>query len=153
MRILTAAILGLLLTAPAMEAVSAEWVARVKRVIGEAHVQQAGETKRIAVGDRLGADAVIMTKARSGVGLTFKDNTRVSVGPSAKLSLASYAYEPGKPDAEPKLATRLDSGVAAFVSGRVTKRKPGAMTVQTPSALLGVRGTAFMAVTETPLDQ
>jgi hypothetical protein len=66
------------------------------------------------------------------------------------MVLSRYAFEPGRSAAKPELETNLQSGAAAFVSGRVTKRKPGAMRVRTPAALLGAK---FVAVTETPLDQ
>ena len=105
------------------------------------------------VGDRLPSNAVIMTGAKSGAGLTFRDNSRVSVGPNARLALARYDFEPGRNTENVALETKLDQGAAAFVSGRVTKRKPGAMKVKTPAALLGVRGTTFVAVTGAPLDQ
>lgn len=154
MRLAILAAVGVMSLAPIAEAFAAEeWIARVKRVAGDAVVEVDGRTAPIAVGDRLPADAVIRTGARSGVGLTFKDNTRASVGANAELALARYAFTPGDSRAEPELEARLDKGVAAFVSGRVTKRKPGAMQVRTPAALLGVRGTTFVAVTGTPLDQ
>ena len=130
-----------------------DWVARVKRLQGDVFVMQGGAEQRVAVGDRLSSDAVLTTGDDSGVGVTFRDNTRATLGPNGKLVLAEFAFEPGKQDGDARLEANLDKGVAAFVSGRVVKRKDGAMKVRTPAALLGVRGTTFIAVTGEALDQ
>ena len=39
---------------------------------------------------------------------------------------------------------RLQRGTLAVVSGRIAKQSPQAMTVRTPAAVLGVRGTEFV---------
>ena len=154
MRMMMIALVSLIGLAPAAQAASnSDWVARVKRISGAAFVEQDGEKSPLKVGDRLPAEAVVITGPKSGAGLTFRDNTRVSLGANGRIALSRYAFEPGRGSAEPELETNLQSGAAAFVSGRVTKRKPGAMRVRTPAALLGVRGTTFVAITETPLDQ
>jgi len=155
MRVSIPLLAAMLAAAPVAGALAAtdDWVARVKRVAGEASVEVDGETRALKVGDRLPSSAVVTTGAKSGAGLTFKDNTRVSLGPNGVLKLSRYAYEPGRPEQEPALEAGLDKGMAAFVSGRVTQRKPGAMQVRTPAALLGVRGTTFIAVTGEALDK
>jgi hypothetical protein len=42
------------------------------------------------------------------------------------------------------VAAELRSGTLAVISGRIAKQSPQSMTVRTPSALLGVRGTDFV---------
>lgn len=139
--------------APAAAADAMDWVARVKRMAGVVTLERDGAATPVAVGDRLPADAILVTGPESGAGLTFRDNSRASLGPNGRLALAEFAFEPGKSDGDAEHETRLDQGVAAFVSGRVVKRKEGAMRVRTPAALLGVRGTTFLAVTGQALDQ
>jgi len=155
MRILVLAAAGLigLASVAASAAQSDDWVARVKRVSGDAYVEYDGAREPLRVGDRLRSSAVIVTGPASGAGVTFRDNTRTSVGQNSRLALADYAFEPGRSDTDSKLDADLEQGAAAFVSGRVTKRREGAMQVRTPAALLGVRGTTFIAVTGQPLDQ
>ena len=131
-----AALGALALSDVAAAADATDWVARVKRVVGDVQVEQGGSTKAVAVGDRLPADAVLTTGADSGAGLTFRDNSRASLGPNGRLVLAEFAFEPGKSDGDAELEARLDKGVAAFVSGRVVKRREGAMRVRTPEATL-----------------
>ena len=130
-----------------------DWAARIKRIAVEVSIERDGALRPAKVGDRLAKDDVVVTGAGSGAGLTFRDNSRVSVGPNAKLAIAKFVFEPGKTDDSVEMRTDLKKGLAAFVSGRVTKRKPGAMQVRTPSAILGVRGTTFVALTDVPLDK
>lgn len=130
-----------------------DWAARIKRIAVEVSIERDGALRPAKVGDRLAKDDVVVTGAGSGAGLTFRDNSRVSVGPNAKLAIAKFVFQPGKTDDSVEMRTDLKKGLAAFVSGRVTKRKSGAMQVRTPSAILGVRGTTFVALTDVPLDK
>ncbi len=139
---------------PVLDALAADgWAARAKRVRGDVQVERAGARTPLQVGDRLDADDVVVTGDDGGAGLTFIDNTRVSIGPNARLEIARYAFRPGDPGAETALEAKMDRGIATFVSGRITERRPGAMQVRTPAALLGVRGTTFIVSTGTPLDR
>ena len=42
----------------------------------------------------------------------------------------------------------LNRGTLAVISGRIAKQSPEAMTVRTPTAILGVRGTEFVVKVE-----
>lgn len=130
-----------------------DWVARVKRMSGTVSLETNGVAAPVAIGDRLPPDAVLVTGPAGSVGLTFRDNTRTALGPNARMKLSRYAFEPGQSNADAELETDLSAGAAAFVSGRVTKSRPGAMKVRTPAALLGVRGTTFIALTGESLDK
>lgn len=153
MRALLIAVVAALTLSPvaALANANPDWAARIKRLAGDVSIERNGALKPAKVGDRLWKDDVVVKGAGSGAGLTFRDNSRVSVGPNAKLAIAKFVFEPGKTDESVEMRTELNKGLAAFVSGRVTKRKPGTMQVRTPSAILGVRCTTFVAITDVPL--
>jgi hypothetical protein len=69
------------------------------------------------------------------------DNSLLSAGPNSILSLDRFDFDPtsnqGRFDAQ------LQKGSLAVISGRIAKQSPEAMTVRTPSTILGVRGTEF----------
>lgn len=130
-----------------------DWVARVKRTSGDVSQEINGTAMAVSVGDRLEPGAVIVTGPDGAAGITFRDNTRAAVGPNARMALTEYTFEPGRNSDDVKLEAGLDNGAAAFVSGRITERKSGAMQVRTPAALLGVRGTTFIALTGEALDK
>ena len=84
----------------------------------------------------------LRTGADGRVGLTLKDDTRLSLGPSSEIRLDKFAYAP----AEGRLGFVLNvvRGMAAYVSGRIAKLAPDAVRLETPAAIVGVRGTTVV---------
>ena len=73
--------------------------------------------------------------------MTLNDDTRLSLGPDSELKLDRFSYVPA--DGQLALAVKLIRGVAAYVSGRIAKLAPDAIRIETPTAILGVRGTTL----------
>jgi hypothetical protein len=73
------------------------------------------------------------------VGLTLKDDTRLSLGPDSEVRLERYVYAPGTGGFA--MVLKFARGVAAYVSGRMAKLAPDSIRLETPSAIVGVRGT------------
>ena len=105
-------------------------------------VERKGEVLPGRVGVRLETADVLKTGPDGSVGITMADNSLLSAGPNSILSLDRFEFDPtsnqGKFDAQ------LQKGSLAVISGRMAKQSPEAMTVRTPSAILGVRGTEFV---------
>ena len=76
------------------------------------------------------------------VGITLKDDTRLSLGPNSEVRLDRFAFAP----AEGRLGfvLKVVKGVAAYVSGQIAKIAPDAVRLETPSAIVGVRGTTLI---------
>lgn len=144
----------LALNAPVPEAPSAVSdgapVGYVKTVTGKAFVVVDGKARAANVGSGVVKGAVLKTAADSSMGVTFKDGTMMSFGPETELKVDEYLYAP----AEGKLqfGSRLVRGTMNYVSGVIAKLKPDAVTVNTPTGMIGVRGTHFVVkvVPETP---
>jgi hypothetical protein len=75
------------------------------------------------------------------MGVTLKDDTRVSIGPASEVRLDRFAYAPA--DGQLGFAMRVVRGVAAYVSGHIAKLAPDAVRLETPAAIVGVRGTSL----------
>ena len=137
-RRLPALALGMLLVAYA----GAAEIGQIKVSNGQVTVERKGETLPGRVGTRLLTADVLKTGADGSVGITMADNSLLSAGPDSILSLDRFEFDPtsnqGKFDAQ------LTKGSLAVISGRMAKQSPEAMTVRTPSAILGVRGTEFV---------
>lgn len=116
----------------------------VKTVKGEAFVDSGGQAVPAVAGTPLKVSDVIRTGANGSMGITLKDNTVMSFGPSTRFTLEEYLFAPAKGDL--KLGGRLASGSLHYVSGLIAKAKPEAVTVKTPTGTIGVRGTRFVAV-------
>jgi hypothetical protein len=122
-------------------AASAADIGQIKISKGQVTVEREGRTVPGPVGTRLRAADIVRTGADGSVGITMDDDSLLSAGPSSVLSLDRYAFDPatnrGRFDAS------LNKGTLAVISGRIAKQAPDAMTVRTPTAVLGVRGTQF----------
>ena len=77
-----------------------------------------------------------------------KDESRVSLGPNTELALTRFAFAPS--DAHLGLGLRLARGVLSYVSGLIAKLAPEAFRLQTPTSIIGVRGTHVLVRAEAP---
>jgi hypothetical protein len=117
-------------------------IGQIKVATGQVSVERKGQSLPGKVGMLLETDDVLRTGADGSVGITMRDNSLLSAGPNSIVSLERFEFDPttdqGRFDAQ------LRRGTLAVVSGRIAKKTPQAMTVRTPSAVLGVRGTEFV---------
>ncbi len=117
----------------------------VKVVDGEAFALRADERSALGVGTPIYVEDVVETEAGS-VGLTFKDGSRLSIGPNSRIQFTEFEFAP----AEGRLAFLIDffRGTLLYVSGVIAKLSPDSVKVQTPVATVAVRGTRFLAEVE-----
>lgn len=111
----------------------------VKVVTGSAFIVRQNTTLPAKPGDAVYAIDTLKTDADGTLGVTLMDDTRLSLGPSSEVRLERYVFAP----AEGGLGMVLNfvRGVAAYVSGRMAKLAPDAIRLETPAAIVGVRGT------------
>lgn len=125
----------------AMPAAAAD-IGQIKTSKGQVTIERSGQTLPGSVGTRLQTADIVKTGSDGSVGITMDDDSLLSAGPGTVLSLDRYAFEPttnqGRFDAS------LNRGTLAVISGRIAKQTPDAMTLRTPTAILGARGTAFV---------
>lgn len=138
--------LGAFAPAAARAAQDGGSVGLVKTVRGEAWVETHGRLEVAAPGTRIHAASVIRTGGGdSAVGLALKDNTLISLGPGAELSVDEFRFAPVS--GALALVVRLARGSLEFVSGAIARLRPESVIVNTPTASLGVRGTRFLVRT------
>jgi hypothetical protein len=125
----------------AMSATAAD-IGQIKISKGSVTVKRAAQSLAGAVGVRLQPSDIITTGTDGSVGITMSDDSLLSAGPNSTLSLDRFAFDSathrGQFDAS------LRKGSLSVISGRIAKQSPDAMTLYTPSAILGVRGTEFV---------
>lgn len=141
-RRISACVVLLLLAAGAVSAQQREAAGRIKIASGAVFIVRANESMPAKAGlDVFEADT-LKTGADGSVGITLKDDTRLSLGPNSEIRLDRFAFAP----AEGKLGfvLKVVRGVAAYVSGRIAKIAPDAVRLETPSAIVGVRGTTVV---------
>lgn len=115
---------------------------RIKIASGSVFVVRDGRTIPARIGEAVLESDSLRTGANGRLGVTLKDDTRVSLGPSSEIRLDRFTYSPA--ESQFGLALRLVRGVAAYVSGRIAKLAPDAIRLETPAAIVGVRGTTVV---------
>ena len=82
------------------------------------------------------------------IGITFQDDTKVRVTEHSKLLIDDFVYDP-KAKGAGKLAMKVALGTVRYASGAVAKENAKNVAINTPTAAIAVRGTAFsMTVNE-----
>ena len=124
-------------------------IGQLKVVKGTVTVERGGQPISAVVGTPVQAGDVVRTGANASVGITMVDDTLLSAGPNSVLMLDRLDYDPSMRSG--RLDATLRTGTLAVVSGRIAKQSPEAMTVRTPLAILGVRGTEFAVSAHDPV--
>ncbi len=114
---------------------------RVKVASGESFIVRNNQSIPARVGDLVYESDRLQTGANGRLGVTMKDETRVSLGASSEVALDRFAYAPS--EGRLAFALRVVRGVAAYVSGRIARLAPDAIRLETPAAIVGVRGTTL----------
>ncbi|TSE33472.1 FecR family protein [Tepidimonas charontis] len=123
-----------------MAAAPAE-VARVVLVVGQAQrVAADGRVQPLAVGSIVAEQDRILTGDDGIVMLVFADRARLSVRPQTELVVRRYRV-----DKDVDIEFDLVRGVVRQISGEAARREPERYRLNTPIAVIGVRGTDYLA--------
>ena len=113
----------------------------IKTVSGAAFVLRQNLTIAAKPGDAVFASDTLRTSAGGAVGVTLKDDTRISLGPDSEVRIDRYVYAPGEGGLG--MVLKFVRGAAVYVSGRIAKLAPDSIRLEAPAAIVGVRGTTL----------
>ena len=139
-----------LMVAASLPAYSAD-VGLVKVSHGSVAIERGSERIAARVGTPVRPSDVIVTGADGAAGITFSDNSLVSVGPSSVFAIDKYTFDTTTYAGE--FQGTLSRGRLAAVSGKMVQQAPESMKTRTPSAIMGVRGTEFVVQVDEPVAQ
>jgi hypothetical protein len=117
-------------------------VGEIKTARGMAHIERGSERLAVGAGMNVREADVLVTGADGAVGITFLDNSLLSVGPGSRFVIERYSFD--STTHAGRFDSSLSKGTLAVVSGKMVKQSPDAMRVRTPSGVMGVRGTEFV---------
>jgi len=127
-------------------AASNEEAARVKNCSGAAFIVRQNQTLPAKKYDRIFAGDVLRTGRDGTLGVIFKDDTALSLGPRSELVIDEFLFAPSQ--GKLSIVTRMLRGTVAYVSGVIAKLAPQAVRFETPTATIGIRGTKFLVKVE-----
>ena len=120
----------------------AQDVGEIKTVKGAAHVEREGKKLPASAGMQLRQADTIVTGPDGAVGITFLDNSLLSIGPESRFAIDHYVFDTTTHAGQ--FDSTLSKGTVAVVSGKMVKQSPESMRIRTPSSIMGVRGTEFV---------
>ena len=98
-----------------------------------------GSRVELNVGDPVYQGDILESSGDGSIGVLLADETTFSMGENGRMVLDEMIYDPSTQEGSVSM-TALQ-GVFTFVSGQVAKTDPDAMTLDTPVATIGIRGT------------
>ena len=114
-------------------------IGRVATVSGNSTAMRNGVAIALNVGDAVYKGDVVQTAGNSAIAVIFGDGTTFNLTANARMVLNEFVYNPAPGSANSALIN-LVQGSITFVAGEVAKT--GDMKIGTPTATLGIRGTA-----------
>lgn len=135
-------VLAMSLTPALARAVPPDPAGVVKNVVGKVTIVRDGRTIKAVPNTLLFERDVVSTGFNGKAGVILEDNTIVSLGRSSRLVLAKYVYQPK--DGNFALLLKLLRGTALYISGKIEKLAPDAVRIETPHAVVGVRGSKVL---------
>lgn len=113
---------------------------------GVAGAIQVSEGERIAAAPVSEGMAMLMrdrlqSEAASRMQVMLLDETVITVGPDSDLVIDEFIYDPTTEIGS--LTANFGKGMMRYVSGKLARKNPAAVTIKTGAATIGVRGTAL----------
>ena len=104
-----------------------------------------GTTKLLSIKSEVQEGDTLTTETETYARVKFVDGGEVVLRPESQLKIDAYAYQAGKPESDNVVLNMLKGGLRA-VTGLLGKRNRDKVSVNTPTATIGIRGTHFGAL-------
>ncbi len=115
-------------------------VGRVDSVVGRVTITRTdGSQVTAESGQQVFKGDQVTTAIDGKLGIVFADNSSFSIGEKGSMTIDEMVYDPGSQTG--KSVLNIATGVFSFVSGTLAKSGPDSMTLMTPVAVIGIRGT------------
>ena len=97
-----------------------------------------GPSRTIMIGNNIVHSERVTTGPDGQAQILFVDSSAFSVGPNSEIVIDEFVYDPTASTG--RLAVSVSKGVFRFVGGKISKLGESPVAVNTPSALVGIRG-------------
>jgi len=138
-------VIGFLLNAAVLPVFSQQaQVGTAAAVRGSVEVRSGGAARAPSGGDAMLLGDRVLTQRQSGMQVLLLDESVFTIGESNDLVIDRFVYDPDRSVGE--IAARSTQGFLRFVSGGIGAIAPQNISIETPSATIGSRGTTFDVV-------
>lgn len=124
--------------------------AKIIQLQGESNAVDAqGQRRRLSEGGSVFAGETVEVSASGRGVLIFRDETRITLGPSARLRIDNFVYDEANPR-EGRFAATFLRGTFRALTGLVARANNRNAAFSTSTATIGIRGTGFDVVCTGP---
>lgn len=114
----------------------------VQFTAGDVQLRRGDSLSRLAKGAELDGGDVVLTGTEGRAQIRFSDGGLVALYPDSQFTVTRYADGAGT--GEDHFVVNLLRGGMRALTGLIGKRNPASYKVITPTAVVGIRGSAFM---------
>jgi len=118
------------------------WAAQIKIIRGQPLVERNGQMLNAVVGMLLKPLDILTTSANAAVGMTFNDNSTLSVGPNSSILIQRFIFD--TTTHQGYFDTQVKRGTVAVQPGQIARKSPEAMRVFTRSAELRSQAAGYV---------
>ena len=128
--------------------VFAQTVGTVIGQMGSTWNERSGQTEKVIMGYLLQMNDFLQTGEDGGMILSYKDDTKFTMGPNTELIIDEFAFDTSVIPIELAMNVSINVGTFTYESGQV-KQLGGDVNLITPTATITVQGTAFSGTVDT----
>jgi hypothetical protein len=132
--------IGIQASGEIMRAAAQETIGAVSRIQGRANGTHNGVTEALDLKSSVFLNQIVSTGEAARLEVTFSDDTQVTLGEKAELRLDTFVFNPAAGTGIIKFGV---VGAFRFISGEASKLANSDVSVTTPVATIGIRGTDF----------
>ena len=129
-------------TAASPVAADASRIGTFKHVEGDTWVGTADARRTPVPGDGVALAQRVSTGERGAATITLKDGTVITMGPNTTMDLSKFQFD--STTQQGNFLLDLLQGSVRIVTGLLARINPDLFKVQTPTSVVGVRGTDFI---------
>ena len=147
-RYVAALLLAVCILAWSLPSAAGEIAGVVRSYQGSAAVTRGENVLPVQPGMKLLVGDVLTTGVDGSMGVIFRDDSTLSLGPESSLVLRKFLFSPA--DQKLGLMAQLTRGTMAYLSGLLGRLAPETVRFETPVATIGIRGTRFAVTAGDP---
>ena len=117
-------------------------VGYVSTLTGNVELKRNKEVMALQIGMTIEEGDIIISKAKSSIGIVFDDGTSISLEEKSIFVINKFVVDPSKKEYD--VDVELTQGKALFESGKVGKLAPQSVKFRIPEGIIGIRGTKFV---------
>jgi hypothetical protein len=117
-------------------------IGRVKTLTGTSRIERAGQKLMPTPGFVMEKGDLIVTPAKSMIGITFVDNARIAIGPNSRVLIRAFEFNDTTNHGT--FVAEVQKGQVAVFGGLISKSDGKAMQIRTPKSVFAVRGSRIV---------